>query len=192
MKYKSLEKIGFYNKKKTKNKLLSLLNKILLCTIIGLVSMILIKKNPSFSNFIKNDVLKDNISFAYIKKIYNKYLGDILPEKKDKEVSVFNEKIDYIKKEKYLNGYKLEVSDNYLVPVLNDGIVVYIGEKENYGNIIIIEQSDGTSMWYGNINSSIKLYDYVKKGSFLGEANKSLILVMEKDGEYLDIENIIL
>ena len=38
----------------------------------------------------------------------------------------------------YHDGIKLEVSDNYLVPALKEGMVLFIGDKDNYGKTIII------------------------------------------------------
>ena len=193
MKYKSLAKLGIYDNKKVKNKILSFFNKILICTCILLISLIVLRKNPSIREYISKELFENNISFAYIKELYNKYFGKILPEKNNDVVSVFNEKISYKNKKEYLDGYVLEVNNNYLVPIVETGIVVYIGEKEGYGKVIIVEQVDGCNIWYGNIeNTSIKLYDYVTKGNFLGETkDNNLYLVLEKDGEYLDIENIL-
>jgi len=193
MKYKSLAKLGFYDKKKVKNKLISFLNKVMVCTVILLVGLIVLKKNPEVKEYVSKKVFNDNFSFAYIKKKYNEYFGDLLPSINGDTVGVFNEKLVYKNKKAYLDGYLLEVDTNYLVPIIETGIVVYTGEKEGYGNVIIVEQVDGFNVWYGNVlNSNVKLYDYVTKGDFLGETkDNNLYLVLEKDGEYLDIENIL-
>lgn len=193
MKYKSLEKLGFYDKKKVKSKLLSFLNKVLVCSLILVISLIVLKKNPSIKEYVNKEIFNNNLSFAYIKELYNKYFGNILPSNEDEIVGVFSEKINYKSEKDYLDGYVLEVDNNYLVPIIETGIVVYIGEKEGYGKVIIVEQVDGKSVWYGNIlNTSVKLYDYVTKGSFLGETkDNNLFLVIEKDGEYLDLETIL-
>lgn len=190
MKYKCLEKLGINDKKKGKNKFLSFFNKLMIAIMIGLVSLIIMEYSPKFKSFMNDNVLNDNLSFGYFSKLYNKYFGDILPNNNDKTVSVFEEKLLYETKENYFKGYKLTVSNNYLVPALNDGVVVFIGEKDEYGSVIVVEQSDGVNTIYGNINiSSIKLYDEVKKGSFIGETkNDILYIVLEKEGEYLDIE----
>ena len=71
-------------------------------------------------------------------------------------------------------------------------MVVFIGNKENYGKTIIIEDLDGVDYWYGNISStSLKLYDYVEKGNPVGEVKKDLYLVFSKDGKYLNYEEYI-
>ena len=112
---------------------------------------------------------------------------------KNKTSLVFDEKLQYKEKSKYLDGVKLTVSKNYLVPTLESGMVVFIGEKENYGNTIIIQQTDGIDVWYSNIKvSSVQLYDYVEKGSLIGETNDTnLYLVYKKDGKVLNYEDYI-
>ena len=48
----------------------------------------------------------------------------------------------------------LTVTENYMVPCLKSGIVVYIGEKEEYGNTLVLEQEDGIDVFYSNIETS--------------------------------------
>ena len=75
-----------------------------------------------------------------------------------------------------------------MVPAIESGIVVFIGEKEKIGNTIIIEQVNGIDTFYSNINiNNLKLYDYVEKGELLGEVkNNELFLSFQKNGKYLD------
>ena len=70
---------------------------------------------------------------------------------------------------------------------------MFIGKKEGYGNTLIVQQANGIDCWYGNIkNLSVKLYDYVEKGSALGEVENNLLyLVFKKDGAVLDYKNYI-
>ena len=188
MKYKSIEKLGL-NKNKN-NKVIKFVNKTLMAIFLGLVFLIVMEYSPKFKSFMQDDVLDKNFSFGFLGKLYDKYFGEVLPKTSDNVVKVFNEKIEYSNKEKYLNGYKLTVTDNYLVPVIKSGVVVFIGEKEDYGNVVTIEGEDGTTITYGNIkNTDIKLYSYLQKGEFLGEAISNYIyLIIQKNGEYLDIE----
>ena len=135
-----------------------------------------------------------NISFGFLGNLYNKYFGEVLPESNtDSVVKVFNEKLSFQKIEKYLDGVNLTVDMNYLVPALNSGVVVFIGDKDDISNVIVIEQVDKTTITYGNIlNTSLKLYDYVEKGSFIGEVkSNNLYLSILKDNEYLDVETYI-
>ena len=182
------------NIKKTKNILVSFLNKILICFILVITCLIFMKNNKKFKDFISKNIFHDNISFAYINNLYNKYFGKVLPSYEIEELNpVFNEKLEYKSVNKYYDGYKLEVSNSYLVPIIESGLVVYNGNMDNYGNTIIIEGIDGVDIWYGNINNiNVKLYDYVTKGDFLGEIlDNNLYLVFEKDKEYLKFEDYI-
>lgn len=151
------------------------------------------KRSDFLKEKITNYLYSDDISFTKIKNIYDKYLGGVLPVKKEVNTEkVFNEKLKYSSSSVYLDGVKLEVTSNYLVPALKEGMVVFIGNKEGYGNTVIIEDLDGVYNWYGNIdNTSLKLYDYVNKGTLIGEVNNDLYLVFSKGDKYLDYEEYI-
>lgn len=182
------------NTKKKKSFFISFLNKILVCLILVISCLIMMKKNNEFYNFMSTKVFKDNISFAYLNNLYNKYFGSVLPSYSSEDTeTVFNEKLTYQSYNSYYDGYKLIVNDKYLVPIIESGIVVFIGDIDNYGYTIIIEGIDGVDIWYANIeNTSLKLYDYVKKGSYLGETkNNNLYLVFEKNQEFLKFEDYI-
>ena len=178
---------------KNRSNLSYVISKFLITVIITLVTLIILKSNNKLKTSFYNKVYDDNISFATINKWYEKYFGASIPFKDllDKETkTVFNEKLKYTKKTKHLDGVKLSVDENYLVPILESGMVVYIGQKEGYGNTVIIQQVNGIDVWYGNINTAnVKLYDYVEKGNLLGDVNdKSLYLVFKKDGKALSYE----
>lgn len=164
--------------------------KLLISIIVMLIILILIKSNSKFKNDFYKQVYSNNISFTYVKQLYNKYIGDTdILDKVVKTETVFSEKLSYKSQEKYLDGVKLIVDKNYLVPINESGIVVFIGEKEDYGNTVIIQRIDGIDEWYGNIdNVNVKLYDYVKKGELLGEVSNNLYLVYKKDGNVLNYE----
>ena len=65
-----------------------------------------------------------------------------------------------------------------------------MGEKEGYGNTVIVQGIDGIDIWYGNVtNISISLYDYIDKKSLLGTTKDDVLyLVYKKDGEILNYE----
>ena len=177
-----------------KKYLISLFSRSLIVIIILFSLAIIYKSNNSLKDTISNYFFEDNISFTKIKKTYDKYLGGLLPIKKEENrtIEVFNEKLNYSTTSVYYDGIKLSVAENYLVPSLEEGMVVFIGNKENYGKTIIIEDLDGVDYWYGNISStSLKLYDYVEKGNPVGEVKKDLYLVFSKDGKYLNYEEYI-
>ena len=164
--------------------------KLLISIVLTLIILILIKASSNFKTMFYTKVYNSNISFNYFKDIYNKYIGDFdILDKVVKTETVFNEQLVYKSKEKYLDGVKLEIESNYLVPINESGIVVFIGQKEEYGNTVIIQRIDGIDEWYGNVeNINIKLYDYVNKGDLLGEANNNLYLVYKKNGNVLNYE----
>ena len=164
--------------------------KLLTSIVITLVILILIKSSSNFKNDFYKYIYSNNISFTKLKEVYNKYIGNSnIFDKVVKTEMVFNEKLTYNSQEKYLDGVKLSVDSNYLVPINESGIVVFIGEKEGYNNTVIIQRIDGIDEWYGNIeNVNVKLYDYVSEGELLGEVNENLYLVYKKDGNALNYE----
>ena len=195
--YKSVDR--YLNKKSKDNKkgfssksiIISFINKTLICALIFISVLCIIKVYPETKEIIYKNVYQDNISFSKINSLYNKYFGSILPSDSflvEPTVSVFNESLVYESKETYNEGVKLIVDNNYLMPVLESGIVVFIGNKDHYGQTIIIQQIDGIDLWYVNVNvDSVKLYDYVEKGSLLGESiNNEVYLYYQKNGEFLD------
>ena len=177
--------------KKTKKNYFNIINKFLFFVLITIVTLILLKSNPSLKEKFYKYVYSDHISFAYLNNLYKKYFGEIIPSKKEETKQVFDEKINYSKSSKYKDGVKLEVGPNYLVPSLESGMVIYIGNKDDYGSTVVIEQTDGVEVWYSNVTTNLKMYDYIEKGTNIGEANNTLYLVFKKDGDILNYEDYI-
>lgn len=169
---------------------LRLFNQILITIVLFLGTLIYMKIDDNGKTIIYENVYNNNLEFAKANELYQKYLGNILPlgGLKQQEVSVFSEELNYEEVNLYQNGAVLKVSSNYMVPVIESGIVVFMGEKEEYGNTIIVQQVNGIDVWYGNVEGkNIKMYDYVEKGDLLGEAiTEQLYLVFQKEGKYLD------
>lgn len=163
-----------------------------ICIVIALSLLIFIKYDSNNKKIIYNFLYKKNITMASINKIYTKYFGNVIPlNKVSNTTEVFNEKIMYKDISKYKNGYKLVTDENYLIPIIESGVVVFIGEKEDYGNTVIIEQVDGVRTWYGNIDKvNVNIYDYVTKNEYLAITNKDYFyLVFEKDNKFIDYKN---
>ena len=158
--------------------------------VLFLILAILSKSSTTYKDIIVTNIKEKNISFAKVKNLYSKYLGGIVPLDKVTidTTPVFNEQLEYINISIFYDGVKLEVIDKYLVPVLEEGMVTYIGEKENYGNVVIIEGIDGVEIWYGNMETtSVELYDYVEKSTYLGQTKDNILyLVYSKDGQFLN------
>lgn len=172
-----------------------ILTKFLVTILIFLIGMILVKQNPKNKVYIQKKIYENSLEFTKTKELYNKYFGSILPIDKltYENTPVFNEKINYKEKHAYKDGVALTVENKYMVPTLESGIVIYIGEKEGYGQTIILEQTNGIDVFYSNIsNSNIKLYDYIEKGDYLGEAKSNKVyLVFQKDGQVLNYKDYI-
>lgn len=157
--------------------------------ILVLFGTLITRKSNNLKGSIYNNVYNKYISFAPIKKIYNKYLGEILPfQNIIKDEPVMSEKIRYNDLSAFNNGVKLTLDNNYAIPILSDGIVIFIGNKDNFNKTVIIQDENGVDMIYGNLSKvNVKIYDYVKKDDLLGEAdNNTLYLAFQKGEEYLD------
>lgn len=168
----------------------SLFSRVLLSIVFLLGSVIFIKSSNNHLLLYKEQVFEKSFQFASFNKLYKKYLGSILPfdnVEKIEDKAVFNETFKYDSQKKYKDGTKFTVDTNYLMPALQSGIVVFIGEKEGYGQTVIIQGTDGVDVWYANINSTLKLYDYVEKQSLVGESiNDELIILVQKDNEFIE------
>ena len=175
-----------------KRKVKIFLSKALLTIILFLIGLIGIKKFPNQKEFLKHFIYEKNIPFLEVKEYYEKTFGKLLSfDKLEKTEAVFSEKLTYQSKETYQNGVKLKVSNHYMVPVLESGIIIYIGEKKDLGNTIIIEQVNGIDVYYSNVLlKNKKLYDYLEKGELLGEVEEDeLYLAFQRKGEFLDYQN---
>ena len=185
----------YKNKKKgqtiSSNKYLNGLVKWTMICFVLVISIIVISLlNETSREYIKKYLLETNFEFSKINGIYDKFIGSFT-EEEIKPVSN-NELLMYSDKEEYKDGVKLTVDENYNINLLESGIVVFIGEKEGYGNTIIVQQSNGIDAWYGNVsNINVKIYDYIEKGNIIGNASNTLYLVFQKNGENLNYEDYI-
>ena len=170
------------------------ISKILIVVIITLCILIGLKKSQNFNSFFYNNVYETNLPFIKINNWYEKLFGFSLPFKDLNNTElVFNEKLSYNSYEQYYDGVKLCVNQNYMVPSIGTGLVLFIGEKENYGKTVIVSLNTGVDVWYSNIKSNqVKMYDYVEKGSMLGEVSgDTFYMVFQKDGNYLNYKDYI-
>ena len=166
------------------------LTKFLLAIIFFLISIIFTNISDKNLLFYKEYVFTESLPFTKIKGWYEDLFGEVLPSD-DSTATVFNGKLVYKEIEDYEDGEKLVVSKNSLVNNITSGIVVFSGDKDNYGNTVIVQGIDGVDIWYGNLeNVSVNLYDYIEAGSIIGQTkNENLYLVIKKDNEYIKYEN---
>lgn len=130
-----------------------------------------------------------NLKFTKITKLYNKYFGKVLKEVKETPVS--DTKITYTDVSSYKDGAKLTIGG--AVYPYKSGIVVFIGDKEEYGKTIIIQGMDGVDYWYSNVEDiNVKLYDYVSSSTVIANAKDSVLyVVFMRDGKALNYEEYI-
>ena len=93
------------------------LTKYLICIIIFLLLGIISKQNIEYKEKIHQKLYEETISFTSFENLYNKYLGGIFPiENINNQINteqVFDEKLNYTNIEKYEEGVKLLVNNNY-------------------------------------------------------------------------------
>ena len=167
-----------------------LISRSLIAIIFVLGSIIFVNLGDENKSLYQTIVLEDSLPFTKINELYNSVFGsvDITNDKNDTQTVFGN--VTYTNIEPFKNGSKLTVGMNEVVNVITSGIVVFIGEKDDLGNTIIIQGNDGVDIWYSNItDSDIKVYDYVEAGSILGTSNSDdIYLTISRDGEFISYE----
>ncbi len=186
-KKKSFNKVKISLNKKNINKLIT---KFMIAIIFFLISIIFTNYSDKNLLLYKEYVFTESLPFTKIKGWYEDLFGEVLPTQ-DNTQTVFNGKLVYKDISEYYDGEKLLVSKNTLVNNITSGVVVFSGEKDNYGNTVIIQGIDGVDIWYGNLeNVSVSLYDYIEAGNVIGQTkDEYLYLVIKKDNEYIKYEN---
>ena len=173
------------NKKKYISKFLT---RILLVVIFLLFILIMNKYNKTFVQSFKNNLFNKSFNFIKVNKISQRILGkDVFYYQDNKDVvEVLASGFDESGRSKYYDSEKVSVSSNLPIGSISSGVVVYIGNKEHYGNTVIIQGMDGFNIWYSNIKDiNIGLYDYVEENNFIGAADGEFIyLLIEKDNKY--------
>ena len=166
----------------------SIIFRVLIAILLVLFGSLISYKSSKIKSSIYNNIYSNSISFSKIKKLYNNYVGTVIPFQDILDEDVFNEKIRYKDLNIYNEGIKLSLDNDYSIPIIKGGIVIYIGNKEDLNKTVIIEDEDGIDYIYGNLDKvNVKIYDYVKDNNLLGTAsNNTLYLLFQKGDEYLD------
>ena len=167
-----------------KSVLKTLLNKLFTIIIFCMLVVIISNHSPKFKSFIVDKVLNSTMDFSFVNKLINKTTS-VFENKSNNTVPVSKEITESVK---YKDGIKYIISENEKILVKDSGIVTFIGEKEGYKNTIIVQQSNGYYAWYGNVKESIKLYDYVEKGTEIGTASDEYYYVLLKDDKPVSLD----
>ena len=195
-----MEEYHLLNKYNNKNKtvketssikkvILGFINQVLICIVLFL-SVLILTKNTSFKDKLYEFIYSYNFSFLEIENFVKKNFGSIIPSISDNKATeiVSSERLEYKKLTEIEDGVLLDVDKGRVITSLESGLVVFIGEKEDYGKVLILEQVDGVEAWYIGITlDEFKLYDYVEKGTIIGETSDTEIkLLFKKQGEGVD------
>ena len=167
-----------------------LISRILITVIFVLGSVIFTNISDSNKQLYQKYVLEDSLEFMKINELYQNVFGNVDITKQNDDSEVVFGSITYTNIEPFKNGVKLTVGINEVVNVITSGIVVFIGEKDDLGNTIIIQGNDGVDIWYSNVtDTDIQVYDYVEKGNILGTSNSDdIYLTISRDGEFISYE----
>ena len=166
------------------------ISKVLIAMIFFLASIIFTNTSDKNLLLYKEHVLTESLPFTKIKSIYEDLFGEVLPKSENTQM-VMNGHLVYKDIKTYKDGEVLTLSKETLINSLASGVVVFIGNKDDYGNTVIVQGVDGADIWYGNLtNTSVKLYDYIEKNTLLGETlTDELYLVIKKNNEYIKYED---
>ena len=167
-----------------------LISRTLIAVIFVLGSIIFTNISAKNKELYQKYVLEDSLEFTKINELYQRLFGSVDITKKDNDSEVVFGNITYTNIESFKNGSKLTIGMNEVVNVITSGIVVFIGEKDDLGNTIIIQGNDGVDIWYSNItDTDIKVYDYLESGNILGTSNSDdIYITISKDGEFISYE----
>jgi len=162
----------------------TILLKILISAVMVLAVAIIFKStNPMLhkTKSVISQTMKQEYQFATVANWYEDKFGKplaILPIKPEKEQSATVNKQSYalpVSGKILTNfsadgrGVMIETKSDSAVKAMNGGTVIFAGKKKNIGNTVIIQHSDSSESWYGNLASiDVKEYDQVKTGKQVG------------------------
>ena len=71
-------------------------------------------------------------------------------------------------------GVTVQTGVDSVVEAMSEGIVRYVGKRDDTGNTVIIQHADGTETWYGQLKkTNVSMYDFVNKGKEVGIVENS-------------------
>ncbi|WP_010678282.1 peptidoglycan DD-metalloendopeptidase family protein [Bacillus timonensis] len=161
--------------------------KVLLSAILVLsIGIIFKNQSPQFENVrhFVTSTMETEFQFAAVTEWYKDTFGSplaLIPMNQDKE------KVDTQATGKYAipaagkvtetfeaNGQGIIVeTDSEVVEAMNAGNVTEVAVKGDLGETVVIQHSDGSETWYGNLGSvEVKLYDYVETGQEVGKVQE--------------------
>lgn len=165
--------------------------KILASILLFLVVAILFRNHSTQLDPARNMVMKtmdSDFKFAVVSKWYEDKFGKplaLLPytdnKKSDNTKTVVQKEYAVPASGKILENFKkngqgimIETSKGAPVKAVKEGFVRFAGVKDGLGKTVIIQHSDGTESWYGNLSEvSVDLYEYIDKEKVVGTVSDS-------------------
>ncbi|MGG1677572.1 peptidoglycan DD-metalloendopeptidase family protein [Neobacillus sp. NRS-1170] len=164
--------------------------KILASILLFLVVAILFRNQTASLEPARDAIVKTmdkDFKFATVSKWYEDKFGKplaLLPfiedDKADKKEVVQNKSAVEVSGRLLENfkkngqGIMIETQKGAGVQAINDGFVRFTGVKDGLGNTVIIQHSDGSETWYGNLDTiKVNLYDFVEKRTVVGSVSSS-------------------
>ena len=165
------------------------INQFLLLVIVFIMGMISVKVFPNMDTFLRENIYEKSFSFLKVRDVYNRYFENPIS---NEEVPVFNEKFHYLNLEEIDNSVLLTVEEHSTIPMFQDGLIVFSGEKDGV-DTVIVDLVDGVSVKISDMKlKDHTIYDYLEKGDILGEVNHNTVtLSFEKNGESVSYQEYI-
>ena len=101
--------------------------------------------------------------------------------------------------EKNGQGVMVKTSDSTSVETIEQGVVIYAGEKDAHGKTIIIQHPDKSESWYGNLQEiNVNLYEQVEKKKKIGLVSPSdepgkgeFYFALKSNGKFIDPKEVV-
>ncbi len=164
--------------------------KILLSACLVLIVAIVFQNEGKYAESLKaaiTNALEQDFQFAAVSEWYENYFGKplallpILNNGEKQESTGAGDEPEYavpatgrILQDFTVNGQSIivETEKGEKVFAMKEGIVRFIGEKDGFGSTVIIQHSDKSESWYGNLHSiEAELYQFIDKGAIVGTAS---------------------
>jgi stage IV sporulation protein FA len=92
-------------------------------------------------------------------------------------------------------GVYIESADS-MVKSIDNGKVIFVGEKDGIGKTVVIQHSKGLESWYGGFDTySVALNDWVEVqqelGKILQPSTNKIYFAIKKDGKFVDPRSVV-
>ncbi|RHW40629.1 M23 family peptidase [Neobacillus notoginsengisoli] len=179
--------------------------KVLCSAFLFLVIAILYRGQVSALEPVKGLVQKgfsQDFQFASVSKWYEDKFGKplaLLPEPKkegepgnDFSIPATGKILENF--EKNGQGIMIETDRGTPVEAVNEGWIMFAGKKEGLGKTVVVQHSDKTESWYGNLDTiEVNLYEFIPKEKEIGtvgagkdQSKGEFYFAIKKGDEFID------